>query len=422
MKNIIVTLLSLAVALGATAGSFIVTPDHARAQYQPYPDTLVAALTPAPAGYEPFHIEHYGRHGSRWLIDPKNYSVPVEELSKAERAGVLTPLGADILAELRAFAEASRRRLGELTPLGADQHRRIARRMAANFPEVITDSTVIDARSTVVIRCILSMLNAVGELRKAVPGATVRTDASERDMWYMNHHDPEKNAITDSARARYYEPFANRHLPSGEFLGRLISDKRFAADSINLPALADNLMEVALNVGSTPEFEPMLTRIFSPAEINEAWLRANASWFLNGGNSALNKGRGAMVQRHLLRNMIESADTAFASLRPSANLRFGHETMVMSLAVLLNLGDYGTEQTRSPRSGAPTRSSRWPATSRWFSTAVPARPTPATFSSNSCSTSARCLSAVTAPAPTTTGPPCATPCFAAPTPSPDLNY
>lgn len=343
MKNIIVTLLSLAVALGATAGSFIVTPDHARAQYQPYPDTVVAALTPPPAGYEPFHIEHYGRHGSRWLIDPKNYSVPVEELSKAERAGVLTPLGADILAELRAFQEASRGRLGELTPLGADQHRRIARRMAANFPEVITDSTVIDARSTVVIRCILSMLNAVGELRKAVPGATVRTDASERDMWYMNHHDPEKNAITDSARTRYYEPFANRHLPSGEFLGRLISDKRFAADSINLPALADNLMEVALNVGSTPEFEPMLTRIFSAAEINEAWLRANASWFLNGGNSALNNGRGAMVQRHLLRNMIESADTAFASLRPSANLRFGHETMVMSLAVLLNLGDYGAE-------------------------------------------------------------------------------
>ena len=212
MKNIIVTLLSLAVALGATAGSFIVTPDHARAQYQPYPDTLVAALTPAPAGYEPFHIEHYGRHGSRWLIDPKNYSVPVEELSKAERAGVLTPLGADILAELRAFAEASRRRLGELTPLGADQHRRIARRMAANFPEVITDSTVIDARSTVVIRCILSMLNAVGELRKAVPGATVRTDASERDMWYMNHHDPEKNAITDSARARYFRQAFCRRL------------------------------------------------------------------------------------------------------------------------------------------------------------------------------------------------------------------
>ena len=26
------------------------------------------ALTPAPKGYEPFYMSHYGRHGSRWLI------------------------------------------------------------------------------------------------------------------------------------------------------------------------------------------------------------------------------------------------------------------------------------------------------------------------------------------------------------------
>ena len=26
------------------------------------------ALTPAPKGYEPFYLTHYGRHGSRWLI------------------------------------------------------------------------------------------------------------------------------------------------------------------------------------------------------------------------------------------------------------------------------------------------------------------------------------------------------------------
>ena len=26
------------------------------------------ARTPAPEGYEPFYISHYGRHGSRWLL------------------------------------------------------------------------------------------------------------------------------------------------------------------------------------------------------------------------------------------------------------------------------------------------------------------------------------------------------------------
>lgn len=43
--------------------------------------------------------------------------------------------------------------------------------------------------------------------------------------------------------------------------------------------------------------------------------------------------------------MIESADTTLTSPYKSANLRFGHETMVLSLAALLNLADYGREIT-----------------------------------------------------------------------------
>ncbi len=39
------------------------------------------------AGYEPFHLEHYGRHGSRWLIGENDYKTPVRNLEKAERAG-----------------------------------------------------------------------------------------------------------------------------------------------------------------------------------------------------------------------------------------------------------------------------------------------------------------------------------------------
>ena len=30
--------------------------------------------TPAPEGYVPFHMEHYSRHGSRWLIGEGDYT------------------------------------------------------------------------------------------------------------------------------------------------------------------------------------------------------------------------------------------------------------------------------------------------------------------------------------------------------------
>ena len=35
------------------------------------------ALTPAPKGYEPFYMSHYGRHGSRWLIWEGDYRLPM---------------------------------------------------------------------------------------------------------------------------------------------------------------------------------------------------------------------------------------------------------------------------------------------------------------------------------------------------------
>ena len=41
--------------------------DKAGGVYFMYPFDTPSA-TPAPKGYEPFYISHYGRHGSRWLL------------------------------------------------------------------------------------------------------------------------------------------------------------------------------------------------------------------------------------------------------------------------------------------------------------------------------------------------------------------
>ena len=35
--------------------------------YYAYPDRSLPALSRAPEGYKAFYINHYGRHGSRWL-------------------------------------------------------------------------------------------------------------------------------------------------------------------------------------------------------------------------------------------------------------------------------------------------------------------------------------------------------------------
>ena len=50
------------------------------------------AETPVPAGYKPFYISHYGRHGSRsdWGGE---YPRTVEQFTKAQEAGVLSEEG-----------------------------------------------------------------------------------------------------------------------------------------------------------------------------------------------------------------------------------------------------------------------------------------------------------------------------------------
>ena len=157
--------------------------------YRAYPylvDDASPALTPAPAGYEPFFINHYARHGSRWLIAETDYTYPVEALGKGEAAGKLTARGRELLALVREVEQASHGRRGELTQLGAEQHQGIARRMVEHFPQVFAGDATVTARSTVVIRCILSMQNEINQLKAMNPSLQITCDASEADMRFMN--------------------------------------------------------------------------------------------------------------------------------------------------------------------------------------------------------------------------------------------
>ena len=124
--------------------------------YYAYPD-INESYTPAPKGYKPFYISHYGRHGSRYLIGDNDYLTIMETLAKADSVGFLTETGKDVRKRLDIVWKDAEGQGGELTPMGYRQHRGIADRMYHNFPEVFKGQRQISARSTVVVRCVLSM-------------------------------------------------------------------------------------------------------------------------------------------------------------------------------------------------------------------------------------------------------------------------
>ena len=170
--------------------------------YLAYPGPLQRQLTPAPEGYTPCYISHYGRHGSRFLIDTMDYVRPINILAKAEAEGKLTDMGCDVLDKVRAMYRESHKRWGELTLLGAQQHRDIARRMMQRFPEVFRDTAHVDARSTVVIRCILSMTNCLMQLQAMNPQLRISHDASDFDMYYMNQPDRSLDSVRRNSPTR----------------------------------------------------------------------------------------------------------------------------------------------------------------------------------------------------------------------------
>lgn len=308
----------------------------------PYAECEPPAQTPPPSGYEPFHLEHYGRHGSRWLIGENDYKTPVRNLEKAERAGKLTPLGQETLNALRKIEAASHGRLGELSDKGALQHQAIGRRMARTYPQLFTDSSQVDAKATVVIRCILSMLNGLQGIREVAPNVSVKSDASYADMHFMNFDDKEAWPLKDRAMDTELKAYQAKHQLKGNYLDRLVTDRKFAQDSVS-PGIMPYLYWVLANTQGHTGQPWLLDKVFTVDEVREAWRGDNGMWVLHCIDSPITERRMPYTQRMLLKNIIESTDTAINSTRPSVNLRYGHDGILINFITLMEVDDLGKE-------------------------------------------------------------------------------
>lgn len=305
------------------------------------------ALTPAPKGEKPFYISHYGRHGSRFLIDSKDYSSPIATLKKAEEQGKLTELGCDVMYKLERMEAESNKRLGELTMLGAQQHRQIAHRMYNRFPEVFRGDVHVDAKSTNVIRCILSMTNELMELTALNPRLQITHDASLHDMYYMNFNDKQTFSKRKNDDTRTFnENFENHNIHPERLMRTLFNDEEYVQLYVHERDLMYKLFDLATAVqNSEVRHEFSLYDLFTDDELYTLWQRKNIGWFQEYGSNALNGGTQPFSQRNLLRKIIEEADSCMQYDRPGATLRFGHETMVLPLTCLLDLNGYGKTMT-----------------------------------------------------------------------------
>ena len=292
------------------------------------------ALTPAPKGYEPYYLTHYGRHGARWLLGERDYSGPVMSLSAAKKFGKLTPTGEQALEKLTDLQKKSRNRLGDLTPVGEREHHGIGRRMVENFPELFkTPYLPIDARSTTVIRSIISMVAECEELAAANPTAQIHNDASDALKYYMNPSKEGKQRANDMKVWPVQMEYTYKVRHPERLMDVLFNDKQWVYQYIDASQLMGQLYDLAVNMTSHND-DTFLIDLFTDQELYDLWKGNNHYWYLAYANAPQTEHVMPFTHKALLKNMIETADTVTTK---QATLRFGHDTIVLPITCLLEL-------------------------------------------------------------------------------------
>ena len=339
-------LLCVAVASGAQSAFNMISRNRniSASNYCIYPDSVEPPMTEAPRGKKPFYISHYGRHGSRYLSNRKGYDIPYRILTKADSLGKLTPTGKQVLQDLRMILNDSEGRWGDLTGLGKRQSRDIARRMMTHFPEVFEGCANIDARSTTVNRCILSMGSAMQQMKALNPALNITMKASKADLWYMNYQDTLlRKSMETPATQEAYKKFCAKRIKNPRLMNLLFNDPEYVKEVdeewLNYYVLKTALIQQNTKMGGKSN----LLDLFTFEDLHRFWQRENAWWYFTYGPSPLNGGKQPFTQRFLLRKMIADADSCIRLPKPGVQLRYGHETVVLPLACLLGINGFDSQ-------------------------------------------------------------------------------
>ncbi len=337
MKKLITTLILAILTIHAGAQRIDVNevmkacPQKAYGNDCPYQFEDVT-LTKAPDGYKPFYISHYARHGSRYYWNSQLYRDLDTLLTKAHDRQQLTAEGEAFYQRFSAVKDELITGWSELTQLGWEQHQGIARRMYEQFPEVFEKGGNVLAIASLSGRCVLSMSAFCQELTQCNPKLEIREQSSRFTLdgvVPMDGQNPVKHQYP-KAYPRYEfnrdqfksndslsQQVVKRVFTSTEGLGRMW---RTGEDLINLYTSLPSIGHVGL-----------MGNIVKDEELAARWEASNL-----GSYSWVFENKYYMIP--ILQDIFKKANAVIdGSSDRVADLRFGHDTCIGPLTVLMGI-------------------------------------------------------------------------------------
>ena len=299
----------------------------------PYQITNVKQ-TAAPKGYKAFYISHYGRHGSRYYWNAQLYREVDSVLTVAHKNHQLTPAGEAFCQKFKAAKEELQIGVSELTDLGWQQHQRIARTMYNSFPDVFKKGGNVLAISSLQGRCVISMAGFCQELVQCNPLIEIREQSSRFTLDGVvptDGQNPVKHNYPRNLKPRYEK---NRSQFKGvEVLRDKVVERVFTSTE-GLPGRLHHITSNLLNLyKSLPSIghEGMMEGIVTDEEVAAEWEGENL-----GSYSWVFGPQYQMIP--IVQDFIKKADAVIdGSSDRIADLRFGHDTCLGPLTVLMGI-------------------------------------------------------------------------------------
>ncbi|MCR5351146.1 MAG: hypothetical protein K6E35_01455 [Bacteroidales bacterium] len=296
--------------------------------------------TPAPRGYKPVYISHYGRHGSRSNWGGKAYQGVIDALEAAQHEGLLTPDGEMLLQGARDVMAGWDGMDGRLSQRGAREHAALAERMFHRYPRVFKGEKSARAFSSTVQRCIVSMNSFTNSLVRQNPKMQIRLDTGEKFMDYL---DNEKGweRITGRAMRKSFEWL--RDVPDDTLgvLSRVFTDPVAARKFVpNARQFTQNVYDTAV-VAEDFDIEENLYSVLPFDAIYRRWAQNNMFLYLGHCNSVEVGMDRVPMAKSLVEDIVAKADEALATGNYAADFRFGHDYPLMALVSYLGVEGVG---------------------------------------------------------------------------------
>ena len=293
----------------------------------------VQKMTKAPSGYKAFYISHYGRHGSRYYWNAFLYRELDSLLTIAHRQQQLTAEGEAFYEKFEAAKDELSTGVSELSDLGWEQHQRIARTMYNNFPEVFKKGGNVLAISSLTGRCVLSMSSFCQELVQCNPKIEIREQSSRFTLDGVVPSDRQNPKKRSWGKATPRWEQNKDKFPTDESLREKVVARTFSStDSLpgNLHHIGSNLINLYTSLPSIGH-EGMMEGLLSDEDIAAQWEQSNL-----GSYSWVFGPQYEMIP--ILEDIIRKADAVISGQSDRiADLRFGHDTCLGPLTVLMGL-------------------------------------------------------------------------------------